>query len=165
LSGVRLDTPGSRRGDFERIIREVRWELDLRGHRHVEILVSGGLDEESVRRLAPVVDGFGVGTALSSGRTVDFAMDIAEVEGVPLAKRGKTSGAKEVFGCGRCLATVVVPLGKQPETPCPCGGAWYRRTVELPVGPGVAERRETVNEVRARTARELKLLAEAPQVP
>ncbi|TMI60783.1 nicotinate phosphoribosyltransferase, partial [Candidatus Bathyarchaeota archaeon] len=27
LYGVRLDTPGSRRGDFAEIIREVRWEL------------------------------------------------------------------------------------------------------------------------------------------
>src|ERR671939_1599478 len=27
LSAVRLDTPGSRRGDFASILREVRWEL------------------------------------------------------------------------------------------------------------------------------------------
>ena len=34
LYGVRLDTPGSRRGDFAKIIEEVRWELDLRGFNH-----------------------------------------------------------------------------------------------------------------------------------
>src|SRR5205809_324808 len=32
LTGVRLDTPASRRGNFPSIVREVRWELDLRGH-------------------------------------------------------------------------------------------------------------------------------------
>ncbi|UCG39657.1 MAG: nicotinate phosphoribosyltransferase, partial [bacterium] len=32
LYGVRLDTTSSRRGDFARILEEVRWELDLRGH-------------------------------------------------------------------------------------------------------------------------------------
>ncbi len=32
LDGVRLDTPGSRRGDMLEILREVRWELDLRGY-------------------------------------------------------------------------------------------------------------------------------------
>lgn len=42
LDGVRLDTPGSRRGDFLEIVKEVRWELDLRGYRHVKIYVSGG---------------------------------------------------------------------------------------------------------------------------
>ena len=51
LSGVRLDTPSSRRGNFRRILREVRWELDLRGHSHVDILVSGGIGEEDVAAL------------------------------------------------------------------------------------------------------------------
>src|SRR5436309_9975923 len=32
----RLDTPSSRRGDFLRILQEVRWELDLRGHQRSE---------------------------------------------------------------------------------------------------------------------------------
>src|SRR5207244_4094251 len=38
LYAVRLDTPSSRRGDFFRILEEVRWELDLRGHAHVRLL-------------------------------------------------------------------------------------------------------------------------------
>lgn len=45
LSGIRLDTPSSRRGDFQKIIEEIRWELDLRGFGHVKIYVSGGMDE------------------------------------------------------------------------------------------------------------------------
>jgi nicotinate phosphoribosyltransferase len=35
LYGVRLDTPGSRRGNFGEIVREVRWELDARGYKSV----------------------------------------------------------------------------------------------------------------------------------
>jgi len=99
LYGVRLDTPGSRRGSIVDIAREVRWELDLRGFNHVKILVSGGLDEESIRALTEsgVVDGFGVGTAISNADTIDFAMDIVEVNGKPIAKRGKYSGRKKVY--------------------------------------------------------------------
>ena len=95
--GVRLDTPGSRRGRMEDIVREVRWELDLRGYKDIKIVVSGGLDEESVARLARAgADSFGVGTSISNARTIDFAMDIVEVEGEPRTKKGKLSGRKSV---------------------------------------------------------------------
>jgi len=60
LWGIRLDTPGSRKGDFSEIIREVRWELDIRGFHHVKIFVSGGLDEKSLSELSEVADAFGV---------------------------------------------------------------------------------------------------------
>jgi nicotinate phosphoribosyltransferase len=116
LSGVRLDTPGSRRGNFKEIIQEVRWELNLRGFTHVNIFVSGGLDEESVQELKPFVDGFGVGTYVSNGRTIDFSMDIVEMEDQHVAKRGKFSGKKQVYRCKECLRDVIVPWNsKTPE--------------------------------------------------
>jgi nicotinate phosphoribosyltransferase len=122
LSGVRLDTPGSRRGDFLDIVREVRWELDVRGFKHVKIYVSGGLDESSVRRLAEgPVDGFGVGTSVSNAPTIDFSMDIVEVEGRPLSKRGKFSGKKQAWRCERCHTWQVTPFDSEPPK-CPsCG--------------------------------------------
>jgi nicotinate phosphoribosyltransferase len=122
LSGVRLDTPSSRRGDFRRIVQEVRWELDLRGYTHVKIYASGGLGEEEVRALADVVDGFGVGTALSNAPTLDFALDIVEVEGAPFAKRGKHSGGKQVAGCPSCLSRKILPEPAGPQR-CGCGEA------------------------------------------
>ena len=125
LWGIRLDTPGSRRGDFAQIIEEVRWELDLAGHRDVKLVVSGGLHEENVIELAPLVDAFGVGTAISNAPVVDFSMDIVEIDGRPLAKRGKKSGPKEVFRCRACGRDRLLPLGSEPE-PCPCGGKWDR---------------------------------------
>ncbi len=123
LDGVRLDTPSSRRGDMVEIVREVRWELDLRGYDDVSIMVSGGLDEEEIARLAEAgVDAFGVGTAISDAPTVDFSMDVVEVEGEPRAKRGKPSGVKQVWRCSECLDGVVLPEGEEPGS-CPsCGG-------------------------------------------
>jgi len=97
LDGVRLDTTGSRRGNFRHIIREVRWELDARGHEDVEIFLSGGLGPEDLRNLRDVADGFGVGSYISNADPVDFALDIVAVDGEPIAKRGKLSGIKSVY--------------------------------------------------------------------
>jgi nicotinate phosphoribosyltransferase len=66
LEGIRIDTPSSRRGNLKDMVEEIRWELEVTGSRHVEIFVSGGIDLADVEKLAPFVDGFGVGTALSN---------------------------------------------------------------------------------------------------
>ena len=121
LWAVRLDTPASRRGDFLRIFQEVRWELDLRGFKHVKLFASGGLDEKEILELKTVVDAFGVGTCISNAPVVDFAMDIMEVDGLPFAKRGKWSGAKDVLRCTGCDERTVVPLGSQSNR-FPCKG-------------------------------------------
>jgi len=93
LYAIRLDTPSSRRGDFYRILEEVRWELNLRGHNHVKILASGGVDEYEIMALNPVADGYGVGTSIANAPVLNFALDIMEIEGRPMAKRGKWSGS------------------------------------------------------------------------
>ncbi|RQG92989.1 nicotinate phosphoribosyltransferase [Natrarchaeobius halalkaliphilus] len=100
LDGVRLDTTGSRRGDFRHIAREVRWELDARGYDDVEIFCSGGLDPDAVRSLRDVADGFGVGSHITGADSVDFSLDIVEIEGEPISKRGKLSGVKDVYRTG-----------------------------------------------------------------
>jgi nicotinate phosphoribosyltransferase len=123
LYAVRFDTPGSRRGNFYRILEEARWELDLRGFKHVKFFVSGGINEEDIPILNPVVQGYGIGTSISNAPVIDFAMDIVEVEGKPLAKRGKWSGSKRVLACGRCGARKVVP-NETYESKCSCGGAF-----------------------------------------
>ena len=127
LFGVRLDTPSSRRGDLQKIIEEVRWELNLRGFEHVQIFVSGGLDEKRILSLNPVVDAYGVGTSITNARVIDFAMDIIEIDGKPLAKRGKMSGSKGVLRCSKCLQDRMVPFIKrgrsaQGSNRCSCGG-------------------------------------------
>jgi nicotinate phosphoribosyltransferase len=80
------------------------------------------LGEEEVLALRDVVDGFGVGTSLSNAPTIDYALDIVEVEGVPFAKRGKRSGRKQVHACEACGSRTVRPAADPPGR-CPCGGA------------------------------------------
>lgn len=121
LFAVRLDTPASRRGDFIRIMEEVRWELDLRGYNHVKLLLSGGLDEYHISKYNRFADAYGVGTAISNAPVIDFSMDIIEIDGKPIAKRGKMSGAKRVIRCRRCFNTTVLPIGKDSAV-CKCGG-------------------------------------------
>lgn len=122
LYAVRFDTPSSRRGNFYRILEEARWELDMRGHGHVKFFVSGGIKEEDVPVLNPLVDGYGIGTSISNAPVVDFAMDIMEVEGTPLAKRGKWSGSKRVLQCRKCRSRSIVPNLKK-NVRCRCGGS------------------------------------------
>ena len=123
LFGVRLDTPGSRRGDFAEILKEVRWELDLKGHSHVKLFTSGGLDEYSIQELLPFCDAFGVGTSISSAVTVDYSFDIVEIEGKSAGKRGKKSGRKDLFRCNGCGESLVTVYGEKPKR-CTCGGAF-----------------------------------------
>lgn len=101
LYGVRLDTPSSRRGNRRKIIEEVRWELAIRGAKNVKIFASGGLDEEEIANLKDIADGFGVGTTVSSAKSIDFSFKIVEVhedsKRIFRAKRGDLSGKKYVY--------------------------------------------------------------------
>ncbi|MFC1901759.1 nicotinate phosphoribosyltransferase [Chloroflexota bacterium] len=95
LNSVRLDTPGERGGVTAELVKEVRARLDLAGFKHVGIFVSGGLDPERItyflERGAPV-DGFGVGSYISGARPIDFTADLHEIDGKPIAKRGRIPG-------------------------------------------------------------------------
>ncbi|MBS3814207.1 nicotinate phosphoribosyltransferase [Candidatus Bipolaricaulota bacterium] len=122
LKAVRLDTPSSRRGDMLEIAKEVRWELDLHGFTNVDIFISGGLNEETIPELNEVADAYGVGTSISNAPVVDFSLDIVEIEGEPISKRGKKSGAKQLYLCEGCNNRTVRPFG-EAERNCPqCGG-------------------------------------------
>jgi len=63
------------------------------------------------------VDGYGVGTSIANAPVLSFALDIMEIEGVPMAKRGKRSGAKQVWRFPGTLQNVVLPAG----APAPVG--------------------------------------------
>lgn len=125
LEAVRLDTIASRRGDMEKIVREVRWELNLRGYRNVKIFVSGGLNDKQIAVLSKAgADAFGVGTFVSGAPTIDFAMDIIEKNGVPCAKRGKMGGKKEVYNCPGCGLHLLAPAKVRTAPRCEkCGSA------------------------------------------
>ncbi|MFQ6135761.1 MAG: nicotinate phosphoribosyltransferase [Candidatus Hydrothermarchaeales archaeon] len=147
LYGVRLDTHSSRRGDMREIAEEVRWELDIRGYKDVKIFVSGGVDEEEIRYLDNV-DGFGVGTSISNAKTIDFAMDLVEVEGEPVAKRGKFGGKKEVYRCPSCMKGEIV-YKPEGEIKCDsCNGTMESKLKPLIKNGGVHGKLPTVEKIR-----------------
>jgi len=159
LYGVRLDTPGSRKGSFPEIIREVRWELDVRGFRNVKIIVSGGVDDENVGALSEAgADGFGVGTSVSNSPTIDFALDIVEVEGKPSAKRGKLSGMKQVWRCAKCLVDVVRPTAEEKPM-CPrCRAETEPMLKPLISGGKLVGKLPSVNEIRSYVLQQIRKL-------
>ncbi len=119
---IRLDTPRSRRGNFPNIVREIRWELDLRGFKSIKIMVSGGLDYDSVAKLREAgAESFGVGTYISSAKSIDFSMDIVSINGNAITKKGKYSGKKDVFRCSNCKKLKVIPSSSRIGK-CQCGG-------------------------------------------
>jgi len=150
LFGLRLDTPGSRRGDLLEILREVRWELDLRGYHHVRLIASGGLDPESILRLNEVCDGYGVGTSISNAKTVNLAFDIVEIEGTPVAKRGKQSGGKFVEACPACGRREIVYWqgGERRPGECACGRQRERVTQLLIEEGTVVAGRPSAGQIR-----------------
>ncbi len=95
LQGVRLDTPSERGRVTADLVKEVRAWLDLEGFKDVQIVVSGGLDPERIKYFiaegAPL-DIFAVGSYISDARPVDFTADLHEIEGKPIAKRGRMPG-------------------------------------------------------------------------
>jgi nicotinate phosphoribosyltransferase len=61
----------------------------------VKIVVSGGLNPERIAYFheqgAPV-DSFAVGSYISGATPIDFTGDIKEIDGQPIAKRGRIPG-------------------------------------------------------------------------
>jgi len=98
LWGVRLDTPSERGRVTADLVKEVRARLDLAGHERVKIVVSGGMDIDRIAYFkaadAPI-DSFAVGSAISDASPIDFTGDIKEIDGKPVAKRGRIPGRTE----------------------------------------------------------------------
>ena len=158
---VRLDTPSSRRGNFAALVREVRWELDLRDHKHVGIMASGGLRIENLKELKDAgVEAFGIGTSISSAKPFDFAMDLVEINGKPSTKRGKFSGTKNVLRCDACHETEVVPVNVK-EKACHCGGTKHNLMVKFLSNGKRSGKYPTAREIRSRTLEELKQLPQS----
>ncbi len=93
LDGVRLDTPGERGGVTPALVREVKIRLEQAGFPYVKIYVSGGLTPERIAQLKEAgAYAFGVGSYISSFSPIDMTMDLKEVNGKKVAKRGRIPG-------------------------------------------------------------------------
>ncbi|MBM7624191.1 nicotinate phosphoribosyltransferase [Sporohalobacter salinus] len=96
LDGIRLDTPSERGGVTPALIKEVRARLDQAGHDYVNIFVSGGITPKRILNLKDLgVDGFGVGSYIAGAEAINMTMDIKEVNGKAIAKRGRIPGPTE----------------------------------------------------------------------
>ncbi len=95
LRGVRLDTPAERGGVTPMLVKEIRNRLDHMNFKHVEIYVSGGFTPEKIQEFqeskAPV-NGYLIGSYISSAAPNEFRADILEIEDKPAAKRGRVPG-------------------------------------------------------------------------
>ncbi|MCS7125764.1 MAG: nicotinate phosphoribosyltransferase [Aigarchaeota archaeon] len=158
LQGVRFDTPGSRRGDMRRIVLESRWALDISGYKNVKIYVSGGLDEEEVEELRDVVDGFGVGTSITFPPSIDLALDIVEVMGRQISKRGKLPGRKQVYRCPEFHDTIT-PSNKYLDK-CPsCGEAVEPLLKPLIINGKLVREVKPYTEIRKNVVEKLKKIS------
>lgn len=93
LNGVRLDTPAERGGVTPALVREVRTRLNQAGYDYVSIFVSGGITPERITELSAAgADAFGVGSYIAGARAIDMTMDLKEIDGRPIAKRGRIPG-------------------------------------------------------------------------
>ncbi|ABM80964.1 nicotinate phosphoribosyltransferase [Hyperthermus butylicus] len=162
LYGVRLDTPSSRRGNMRKIVQEVRWTLDINGFRHVKIFVSGGLDEDEVRELRDIVDGFGVGTSIAFPPSIDISMDIVEVrrgdKWEPIAKRGKLPGFKQVYRC-RLLEDYIVPWDAKPPS-CPDGSKPKPLLEKVMENGEIIKELPTVHDIRSYVLEQLRAFSQ-----
>jgi nicotinate phosphoribosyltransferase len=98
LYGIRLDTPVERGRVTADLVTEVRARLDQAGFAGVKIVVSGGLTPERIRYFkdgGSPVDSFAVGSYISGAAPIDFTGDIKEIDGRPIAKRGRIPGPTE----------------------------------------------------------------------
>ena len=98
LYGIRLDTPSERGRVTPDLVLEVRARLDQAGFGHVKIVVSGGLSPERIgvfKEAGAPVDSYAVGSYISGAAPIDFTGDIKEIDGKPIAKRGRIPGRTE----------------------------------------------------------------------
>jgi nicotinate phosphoribosyltransferase len=95
LYGIRLDTPSERGRVTPELVRECRARLDQAGFGHVKIIVSGGFDPTRIaffKEANAPVDSYAVGSYISGARPIDFTGDLKEIDGQPIAKRGRIPG-------------------------------------------------------------------------
>jgi nicotinate phosphoribosyltransferase len=171
IRGVRLDS-----GDLIALAKSVRAILDRGGLQEVTIFASGGLDEDEIAACmqanAPI-DGFGVGTSLTTSSDVpaiDFIYKLQEYAGAPRRKRSDKKatwpGRKQVWrhydATGRMAGDrIALDRASAPAAATTADGAGAEPLVHCVMRHG---RRlapsPSLDEIRSRAKRELERLPE-----
>jgi nicotinate phosphoribosyltransferase len=161
IRGVRIDS-----GDLMDMSKKVRAILDAGGLKDVIILVSGGINEDVLQKMAAAkapIDGFGIGVNLDASidaPSLDCAYKLQDYAGKPRRKlsEGKVTwpGRKQVWrstgGDGRMRGDVI-SLETDTQQGDPLIVPVMRAGKRLSAAPGLAQ-------IRARAADELARLPE-----
>ena len=161
VGGVRLDS-----GDLVALSKTVRRILDEGGLADVTIFASGGIDENSIAhmiRAGAPIDGFGIGSSLTTSSDapgLDCAYKLEEYAGVARRKRsaGKATwpGRKQVWRRFQSDGRMAGDALSVEDDDCP-----GEPLIELVMQAGKSlEPRPTLDQIRARAARELARLPE-----
>ncbi len=161
IRAVRLDS-----GDLAALAKSVRRILDAGGLRNITIFASGGLDEdeiESMIRAGAPIDGFGVGTSLTTSGDVpslDCAYKLQEYAGLPRRKhsahKATWPGRKQVwrqYGADGRMAGDVIGLDGDSHPGEPLLRLVMQNGRRVDPAP-------TLTDIRARAAGELARLPE-----
>jgi nicotinate phosphoribosyltransferase len=173
IGSVRLDS-----GDLIVLSKSVREILDQGGLRKIKIFASGGLDEDHIAemlRAGAPIDGFGVGTSLTTSSdvpAVDCAYKLEEYASLPRRKRsvGKATwpGRKQVwrrYGPEGWMAGDLLAL----ETETPAGEPLLQQVMRngrrIDPSPALAESRAHALDQLRRLPEPLRRLEPGAQYP
>jgi len=169
IRAVRLDS-----GDLVALSKSVRRILDQGGSPDITIFASGGLDEDAVEamlRAGAPIDGFGVGTSLTTSSDVpalDCAYKLQDYAGLPRRKRsfGKATwpGRKQVwrtFGPDGRMAGDVLGLDGDAHAGEPLLRLVMRNGRRVDPSPTLADIRGLAQREMARLPQALRSLAPA----
>ena len=95
LRGVNLSTPAERGGVTPGLVKEIRAKLDAQGFQHVDIFVTHGVNKDTIRQFVEArapVSGFSIDEAIGGAPPLGFSAEIHEIDGMPIARRGKMPG-------------------------------------------------------------------------
>ena len=95
LRGVNLSTPAERGGVTPGLVKEIRAKLDAQGFQHVDIFVTDGVNKHTIRQFVEAsapVNGFSIDEAIGGAPPLGFSAEIHEIDGMPIARRGKMPG-------------------------------------------------------------------------
>ena len=95
LRGVNMSTPAERGGVTPGLVKEIRAKLDAQGFQHVDIFITHGANKDTIRDFVEAgapVSGFSVDEAIGGAPPLSFSAEIHEIDGAPVARRGKMPG-------------------------------------------------------------------------
>jgi len=105
------------------IMKEVRWELDLRGYREIKLFLSGGIDERDIERYNPLADSYGIGTTISNAPVVVLFYGYNRNRWSSCRqKEGRCQVLSGIFRCKELFTKTRVSAANERPERCSCGG-------------------------------------------